>query len=121
MARNTRKTAIKRFEASTTTSTSASVSSMPLSNSNGGSAVETPFTSGEDEEDSNLQTKVVAKVMRTAGIRRKRSAESDGDDLSVSTRPTTKRRAMKAVCVEIPPRSANVSFGYCPDLPMGFD
>jgi hypothetical protein len=28
---------------------------------------------------------------------------------------------MKAVCVEIPPRSANVSFGYCPDLPMGFD
>jgi len=111
MARYTRKAAAERFEASTA-STSPSVSSVPFSNSNTGSTANTPATSGEDEEGFNLQRKVVERVMRTRGIRRKRSAESDGDDLSSSTRPTMKRRAaMKAVCVEIPVWSANVSMG----------
>src|SRR6267142_918453 len=120
MARATGKAITERFEASAT-STSASVSSAPLSNSNGGSTVDTPATSGEDEEEFNLQRKAVAKVMRTTGLRRKRSAESDGGDPSVSTRPTTKRRAaMKAVCVEIPVRSPNVSMGIALTL-MDFD
>lgn len=109
MTRYTRKTAAERFEASTT-STSPSVSSVPFSNSNTGSTANTPATSGEDEEGFNLQRKVMEKVMRTTGKRRKRSAESDGDNPSISTRPPTKRRAiMKAVCVEIPFRSPNVS------------
>jgi len=121
MARDSGKAA-ERFEASTiSTSTSASVSSMPFSNSNTSSTLATPDTSGEDEEGFNLQGKATARVMRTTGIRRKRSAESDGSDLSVSTRPTTKRRApMKEVCVEIPVRSANVSMGIALTL-MVFD
>ena len=120
MARNTGKATAERFEASTT-STSASVSSVPLSNSNAGSTVDTPATSGEDEENFNLQRKAMARVMRTTGLRRKRSAKNDGGDLSVSTRSTTKRRVtMKAVCVEIPVRSANVSMSIAL-TPMDFD
>jgi len=108
MARYTRKAAAQRFETSTS-STSPSVSSVPFSNSNTGSTANTPATSGEDEEGFNFQRKVMERAMRTAGIRRKRS-ESDDDDLSISTRPTTKRRAaMKAVYVEIPVPSASVS------------
>lgn len=115
MARNSRKAAAELIEASTT---STSVSSMPFPSSNGDSTVNTPATSGEDEEGSNLQRKA---VMRTTGIRRKRSAESDGGDLSISAKLATKRRAaMKAVYVEIPVWSANVSVGIPLSL-MSFD
>lgn len=113
MARYPRKAAAKRFETSKS-STSPSVSSVPFSNSNTGSTANTPATSGEDEEGLNFQRKVMERALRTTGIRRKRS-ESDDDDLSISTRPTTKRRAtMKAVCVEITVPSATVSVVLLP-------
>jgi len=106
MSRSHAKTAAEQIETSTT---STSVSSYPFPNSNAGSTVETPATSGEDEE---FQEKPTTKVMRTRGTRRKRPAESDGGDSSVSTKPATKRRASKrAVYVEIPVRSADVSVG----------
>ncbi len=109
MARYTRKAAAERFKTSTSSTTSPSVSSVPFSNSNTGSTANTPATSGEDEEGFSFQRKIMERAMRKTGIRRKRS-ESDDDDLSISTRPTTKRRvAMKAVCVEIPVPPASVS------------
>jgi hypothetical protein len=88
----------ERIEASTT---STSVSSMPFPN-------RTPITSGEDEEEYIP----LAKVIGATGMRRKRSAESDDGNPSVSTKPATKKRAVtKAVYVEIPVPSANVSVG----------
>lgn len=102
MARDSAK---ERIEASTT---STSVSSMPFPNSIVGSTVVTPITSGEDEEEYIP----LAKVIGATGMRRKRSAESDDGNPSVSTKPATKKRAVtKAVYVEIPVRSANVSVG----------
>ena len=54
-------------------------------------------------------------------MRRKRSAESDDGNPSVSTKPATKKRAvMKGVYVEIPVPSANVSVGIGLTL-MGLD
>lgn len=45
-------------------------------------------------------------------MRRKRSVESDDDNLSVSTKPAAKKRVfVNAVSVEIPVPSANVSVG----------
>ena len=85
---------------------------MHFPNSSAGSPVgNTRITSGEDEEgfQVNLHRNAFTKLMMTAGTRRKRFAESDRDDLSVSTKPATKRRAvMNAVYVDIPVWSANV-------------
>jgi DNA repair protein RAD16 len=54
--------------------------------------------------------------MRTTRARRKRSAESDDGNPSVSTKPATKRRAVrKELYVEITAPSANVSVGIGPD------
>ncbi len=118
MARNSAKAAAERIEASTT---STSASSMLLSNSNAGSTFGTPITSCEDEEEPNFQRKTPARVMRATGVRRKRSAESDDGNPSISTKPATKKRAvMKAVYVEIPVPSANVSVGIAL-TPMGLD
>ena len=109
-----RASAKERIEASTT---SSSVSSMPFPNSIVGSTVVTPVTSGEDEEEHIS----LAKFMGATGMRRKRSAESDDGNLSVSTKPATKKRAVtKAVYVEIPAPSANVSVGIALTL-MGND
>jgi hypothetical protein len=83
---------------------------MPFPNSNTGSTVTTPITSREDEEEYNFQRKPLAMVMRATGMRRKRSAESDDGNLSVSTKPAKKRTA-KAVYVDIPVPSTNVSVG----------
>jgi hypothetical protein len=95
---------------------------MPFPTSRAGSTVDsTPTTSGEDEEDLNFHRRAFAKLMRTTEMRRKRLAESDGGDLSVSTRPATKRRAvMTAVYVDIPVLSTNVSAGISLTL-IGFD
>ena len=72
----------------------------------------TYVSSGEDEETSNLQRRPLADVMRATGMRRKRSAESDDGNPSVSTKPATKKRAvMNGVYVEIPVPSADVSVG----------
>ena len=50
--------------------------------------------------------------MRATGMRRKRSAESDDGNLSVSTKPAAKKRVfVNTVSVEIPVPSANVSVG----------
>jgi len=69
-----------------------------------------PVTGGEDEEEHNLHPNAFTKFMMTTGMRRKRFAESDGGDLSVSSTPATKRRAvMDAVYVDIPVWSADVS------------
>src|ERR1700761_442110 len=108
MARNSAKAAAERIEASTS---STSVSPMPFPNSNAGSTATTPITSREDEEEDNFQREPLAKVVRATGMRRKRSAESDDGNLSVSTKPATKKRAARAVYVDIPVPSANVSLG----------
>jgi hypothetical protein len=103
MARDNAK---ERTEASTMATTS--VSSMPFPNGIAGSTVVIPATSGEDEEEYIP----FAKIMGATGMRRKRSAESDDGNLSVSTKPATKKRAVtKAVYVEIPVPSVNVSVG----------
>ncbi|KAN0124335.1 SNF2 family N-terminal domain containing protein [Russula decolorans] len=105
MARYSTRAAAEQTEVSTT---STSVSSMPFPNSNSGSTFGTPFTSGEDEEDPNFRRRRPAKYMWATGVHRKRSAESDDGNPSVSTKPATKKRAvMKAVYVEIPVPSAN--------------
>jgi hypothetical protein len=81
----------------------------------------TSLTSGEDEEELNLYGNAFAKLMVTTGMRRKRFAESDGGDLSVSNKPATKRRAvMNTVYVDIPVWSANVSVGTALTL-ISFD
>jgi hypothetical protein len=110
MAR-TRARVIAEQEKASTTSTY--VSSVPFLNSNAGSTVDTPATSGEEEEKFNFQKRLDENVKRTRGTCQKRSAESDGDDQSISIKPPAKRRAaMKAaVYVEIPVWSANVSVG----------
>ena len=108
MARDSRKAAVEGIEASTST-TSISVSSVPFPYSNAGSTVDTLSTSSEDEEGFTSQRKAITKVIRTTGMRRKRSAESHADDVE----PASKRHAvMKTVYVGIPVWFANVS-GYC--------
>jgi hypothetical protein len=82
----------------------------------------TSLTSGEDEEELNLYGNAFAKLMMTTGMRRKRFAESDSGDLSVSNKPAaTKRRAVtNTVYVDIPVWSANVSVGSALTL-ISFD
>jgi hypothetical protein len=111
MARTRGMFVAEQNEASTT---STPVSSVPFPNSNAGSTLDTPATSGEEEEEVqfSFQKRSNENVKRTAGTRQKRSAESDGGNQSVSIKPPPKRRAiMKAVYVEIPVRSTNVSVG----------
>lgn len=95
---------------------------MPFPTSRAGSTVgSTPTTSGEDEEHLNFHSRAFEKLMRTTEMRRKRLAESDGGDLSVSIKPATKRRAvMRAVYVDVPVLSTNVSVGISLTL-IGFD
>ena len=113
MARYSAKAAAEQVETSTT---STSVSSMPFVNSNACSTFGTPFTSAEDDEEFNFQRKPPAKITRATRARRKRSAESDDGNPSVSAKPATKRRAIiNAAYVEIPAPSANVSVGIGPD------
>jgi DNA repair protein RAD16 len=65
--------------------------------------------------------KATERVMRSTGIRRKRSTESEDGNLSVSTKPATKRRAFaKSVYVEIPFRSANVSAGIALEIVIAY-
>jgi hypothetical protein len=95
------------------TATTTPTSSVPFPNSNVGSTIGTPATSGEDEEEHHFQNMSKENLKRTAGTGQKRSAESDDDDnQSVSIKPSKRRAVMK--CVEIPARSSNVSAGNCP-------
>jgi hypothetical protein len=83
----------------------------------GSTADNITVTGGEDEEEHNLHQNAFTKFMMTTGMRRKRFAESDGGDLSVSCTPATKKRAvMDEVYVDIPVRSANVSVWILPEL-----
>jgi hypothetical protein len=103
----------QQMDASTTTPTTPA-SSVPFPNSNVGSTIGTPATSGEDEEEHHFQNMSKGIIKGTAGTGQKRSAESDDDDsLSVFIKPS-KRRATTMKCVEIPARSSNVSAGNCP-------
>jgi hypothetical protein len=99
-------------DASTATPTTPA-SSVPFPNSNVGSTIGTPATSGEDEEEHHFQKMSKEIIKGTAGTGQKRSAESDDDDnQSVSIKPSKRRAIMK--CVEIPARSSNVSAGIRP-------
>lgn len=85
---------------------------MPFPNSAASTVNSTPITSGEDGEGLNFHRKAFVTPMRTTGMGQKRLAESDGGDplWSDCAEPATKRRAvMRAVYVDIPVLSANVS------------
>jgi hypothetical protein len=104
-----------------TSTTSTPVSSIPFPNSNTGSTLETPPTSGEEEEELHFQKRSKEVIKKAAGTRQKRLAESDGDNQSVSIKPPPKRRAVtRAVYVEVPLWSPNVSVGIALD-PTVFD
>lgn len=85
---------------------------MSFPNSRASTVNSSPITSGEDGEGLTFHRKAFVTPMRTTGLGQKRLAESDGSDplRSVGTEPATKRRAvMRAVYVDIPVLSANVS------------
>jgi len=76
---------------------------VPFPNGIVGSTVDPPTIGDIDEGDSKHQKGAIAKVMNTIEMCRKRSAESDGGDLPVSTRPAIKKRAvMKPGYTETP-------------------
>lgn len=93
------KAATEKNEASTASTTPSSV---PFPNSNAGSVIDTPATSGVEDEEIYLHKKINERPKRTLTARQKRSADRS---LSFSAQPSAKRRVvMKDIYVEIPIR-----------------
>ena len=104
MARIRGRVATEQNEASTASTTPSSV---PFPNSNAGSIIETPATSGVEDEEFLLHKKANERSKRAPTARQKRSADRS---LSFSAQPSAKRRAVtKDIYVEIPVRPVNVS------------
>jgi hypothetical protein len=109
------KAATEKNEASTASTTPSSV---PFPNSNAGSVIDTPATSGVEDEEIYLHKKINERPKRTLTARQKRSADRS---LSFSAQPSAKRRVvMKDIYVEIPIRPGNVSVSFALRL-RGFD